>query len=115
MTMGSMKRPKIKHPRNISQISDYTVKVKVDAREAGSPFRFKLKKDIQLKANLEKKSLGEGRHNKRFTQATPRLGDSDIKQLISKYPLEEVPKIKASEQEKIDHDEESRKKRNILA
>lgn len=78
MTMGSMKRPKIKHPRNMSQISDYTVKVKVDAREAGSPFRFKLKKDIQLKANLDKKSLGEGRHNKRFTQATPRLGDSDI-------------------------------------
>ena len=56
-----------------------------------------------MKANLEKKSLGDGRHNKRFTQATPRLGDSDIKELISKYPLEEIPKIKASEQEKIDH------------
>jgi hypothetical protein len=39
-------------------LSDYTVKVKIDAREAGSPFRFKLKKDINLNANLEKKALG---------------------------------------------------------
>ena len=89
MAMSTMKRPNIKHPKNMSQLSDYTVKVKVDAREAGSPFRFKLKKDIRLKANLEKKELGQGRHNMSFTKATPRLTDSEIKQLISKYPLEE--------------------------
>ena len=58
MLTGSIKRPKKKHPQNLSKLSDYTVKVKIDAREAGSPFRFKLKKDINLNANLEKKALG---------------------------------------------------------
>ena len=102
MMAGSIKKPKKKHPQNLSKLSDYTVKVKIDARESGSPFRFKLKKDINLKANLEKKALGEGRHNKTFTQATPKLKDSDIRQLISKYPPEDVPNIKSSDQDVID-------------
>ena len=88
---GSTRRgQKIKHPHNMSQLSEYTVKVKTDTREAGSPFRFKAIKDVKMKSNLERKTLGEGRMNKQFTERTPKLGDQDIRSLISKYPVEDV-------------------------
>lgn len=62
---GSTRRnPKAKHPHNMSQLSEYTVKVKTDTREDGSPFRFKAIKDVKLNSNIERKTLGEGRLNK---------------------------------------------------
>jgi hypothetical protein len=48
----------------MSQLSEYTVKVKTDTREDGSPFRFKAIKDVKLNSNIERKTLGEGRLNK---------------------------------------------------
>lgn len=85
------------------------MKVRPDAREAGSPYRFKAIKDVSLKANLERKTLGQGRLNKLFTERTPKLADGDIRSLISKYPVEDVAPVKPEEEEKLKEEEEARK------
>ena len=75
-------------------------------------------KNVKLKANLERKNQGGGRLNKLFTERTPKLGDADIRSLISKYPVEDIGTDKKGgkeEEEKLKEEELTRKKRNILA
>jgi len=42
-----------------------------------------------LKATIERKTIGNGRLNQMFSDRTPRVTDSDIRSLVSKYPLGE--------------------------
>lgn len=42
-----------------------------------------------LKANFERKAIGDGRLNKLFSDRTPKVTDTDIKTLVQKYPIGE--------------------------
>ena len=53
-----------------------------------SPFRF-LREPVKLRAHNDRKALGGGRVNQQFSMATPSLNDSDIKGLISRYPVKQ--------------------------
>jgi hypothetical protein len=42
-----------------------------------------------LKSTIERKAIGNGRLNQMFSNRTPKVTDSDIRSLVSKYPLGE--------------------------
>lgn len=64
-------------------LSQYSTTIKGDLRKRGSPFRYRSKDgNSALKAQENRRALGEGRANKIFSGATPTLKDSDIKELI---------------------------------
>ena len=66
-------------------LSQYSSTIKGDLRKRGSPFRYGSKE--AQPAQESRRALGDGRANKVFAGATPKLKDSDIRELISKYPL----------------------------
>jgi len=69
-------------------LSQYSATIKGDLRKRGSPFRYG-SKEKPNQAQESRRALGDGRTNKVFAGATPKLRDPDIRGLISKYPVGE--------------------------
>ena len=67
----------------------------------GSPFRYRDPHSQILKSNVERRQIGNGRFNMTFTMKTPSIKDSDIQNLIRRYPSKE----KEETDEKIEFNE----------
>ena len=98
----------------MSTLSKFSSTIKGDMRKQGSPFRFITAKNptSSLVSYESRRQLGEGRINKNFKGKTAKVYDSDVKALISKYPLEET--LETQEDEKKGDDSPTTKKKKVV-